>query len=234
MWRVCLLIGIAFILLVTSCDGVHSKTSNGSTQTIALDQIWALAIPGTHDIRELEPEKFGERIRTLSSEEQARLFQDSKMLQLQVALEKGKPSAGEDARPGFAVLGTGREALDGACDVLVNGQKPDDSFPFGSNVTLVFFSHRCAQYVQLVNVERRDKTFEIKYRLVSSTLDFTGHVALIPAGKLPTGKYQVEIIQMPGGKDSTGRITGGLPPDKAAQVVCRSFSFSIANREGNQ
>lgn len=225
---------IGFVVLGCASATTEPPKEEADTVTIPLDQIWAIAMSGTHDIRELEPEKFGERTRSLPSEEQAKLFEESKFLQFQVALNKSLPSKGNFAPPGFVVLGTGREALDGACDVFVSGQRPSESFPNDSNVTLIFFSYRCGQYVRLDGVERRGKTIEVKYRFVSSNSDFTGHLALIPLGKLPVGKYRAEIIQLPGGKDSTGHITGGLPSTQAAQFVCQPFSFSIVNRQQMQ
>ncbi|MFO0789994.1 MAG: hypothetical protein U0805_11105 [Pirellulales bacterium] len=224
----------ATALLITSCStSVHeSAATNGTYQTVAIDQIWAFEMPGTHDIRELEPDKFGERTRSLPSDQRFRLLDESKTFQIRAAIKKNHPSNDNGAQPGFAVLGTGAEALDGAYNVLVKGEKADETFPLDSNVTLVFFSRLAGQYVHLKRIERRDNTFEVGYQVVPHmTTNSTWHLALIPVGKLPIGKYHVQITQLPGGKDKTGHLAGGFSASEAQHIVCGAFSFSVVDRK---
>jgi hypothetical protein len=205
------------------------NTSNAAT--IPLDQVWGFDIPGTRDIRELEPEKFGERIRQLPSQERFRLLDKSMIFQIRAALDAQLPKKGETTKSAFAVLGTGREALEGAYSVLVGGEDYDKAFPFDSNVTIVFFSHLCGQYVHVERIERRGKNLEVKYRVVPHmTTNMTWHLALIPLGTLPIGKHRVEVIQLPGGTDKAGHFIGGLSAAAAARIVCGSFSFSVIDR----
>jgi hypothetical protein len=221
---------LMFGLLLYFCAPAQRQIERSELATIPLDQIWAFDMPGTHDVQELEPDKFGEHTRGLPSAERSRLLDESITDQIRVALDKDRPSKGTIAKPGFAVLGTGAEALQGAYDVLVKKKTPDKSFPLGSNVTLVFFSHLCGQYVHLVDVERKRNAIKIQYQFVPHmNADLTWHFALIPVGKLPIGKYGVEIIQLPGGKDKTGHFVGGLSADQARQIVCQPFSFSVTD-----
>ncbi len=202
---------------------------------IPLKGIWAYDMPGTRDIRELEPDKFGERTRSLPSAERFKLLDESLTDQIRVALRQDSSAKGGTSQPGFAVMGTGREALEGAYNVLVKDQKPNKSFPLDSNVTLVFFSRLAGQYVHLKRIERHDKKFEVGYQVVPHlTTNSTWHFALIPVGKLPIGKYQVQITQLLGGKDKSGRLVGELPASEAQRIVCGSFSFSVVDRKGDQ
>lgn len=226
----------AIVALVGSCATAerHDAKSGGNTKTIALDQIWAYDMPGTHDIRELEPDKFGERTRSLPSADKFKLLNESMMDQIRAALKRDRPPKDGKAQSGFAVIGTGREALEGAYEVLAKNKKPDVSFPPDSNVTLVFYSHSSGQYVHLNLVEKFGNRFEVGYQFVPHmTRDMTWHLALIPVGKLPIGKYQVEISQLASAKDKTGRL-GGSSASDAQRIVCGSFSFSIVDRKDEQ
>jgi hypothetical protein len=223
----------AFAVLLTSCatSERQNTTSNSGVQTIALDQIWAYGMPGTHAVQELEPDKFGEHTRALPSAVQSRLLDESMADQSRVALRKEQPSKGGMAKPGFAVLGTGAEALQGAYHVLVKGHKPVDSFPMVSNVTLVFYSHLFGDYVHLEKAERRGKTIEVRYRFVPHySKDMAWEIALIPLGKLPVGTYDVKIIQLPLPEGRTGSNGRYVSDETVSRIICRPFSFSIADR----
>jgi hypothetical protein len=236
MKRAALICGIAFPILVISfaTAGCGSEAPQGAVQTITLDQIWAFEMPGTHDIRELEPDKFGESTRNLPSNERFKLLDESLTFQIRAALKRDNSAKAGMVRDGFAVIGTGREALDGAYNVFVKDQKPSSSFPLDSNVTLVFYSRLAGQYVHIDEVKKETNTIEIRYQFVPHlTTNSTWHLALIPVGKLPIGKYQVKITQSSGGKDKTGHLVGGLPTSEAQRIVCGSFSFSVVDRKDN-
>jgi hypothetical protein len=192
-------------------------------------------MPGTRDIRELEPDKFGEQTRTLPSAERFRLLDESLTFQIRAALKHDVAAKTGTTRNGFAVIGTGREALEGAYGVLVKDQKPSQTFPLDSNVTLIFFSHLAGQYIHLKKIERYDYTFELGYQVVPhTTTNSTWHLALIPVGKLPLGKYQVKITQLPGGKDKTGHLLGGLTAAETQRIVCGSFSFAVVDTKDDR
>jgi hypothetical protein len=226
------LIGACFF-----CGNALAAAQENQTEAveISLKEVWAYDMPGTRDIRELEPDNFGERTRRLPSAERFRLLGDSMVDQIRVALRRDGSAKGGPPQAGFAVIGTGREALEGAYDVLVKDKNPDMSIPLDSNVTLVFFSRLAGQYVHLKRIERHDNKFEVGYQVVPHlTTNSTWHLALIPVGKLRIGKYQVQITQLPGGKDKTGHLVGGLSASEAQRIVCGSFSFSVVDRKDDQ
>jgi hypothetical protein len=223
------LIAILFICVVTSCGTAKAPSQ---LRTIPLNQIWAFDMPGTREVNELEPEKFGDHTRDLPSEESSKLLAESMTYQIRAALKNKKPEKGKQAEHGFAVVGSGREALEGANSVLVKGEKPVDSFSTANNVTLVFFSHLCGQSVSLKQVQIQDNKIDVQYQFIPHmTANMTWHLALIPLGKLPAGKYRVEMAQIPGGKDSTGHLVGGLSAIEADRIVCQPFSFSVVDRK---
>ena len=225
-------IALSIVIVVAGCAPSNRRGEQSQTVTIPLDQIWAVDMPGTHDVRELEPEKFGERTRSLPTDQRFKLLDESMTDQIRVALRRDRPSKGSAAQVGFAVIGTGREALEGAYDVLAKKKRPEDSFPLDSNVTLAFFSHLAGQYVHLKRIERHDTKIEVGYQVVPHmTTNSTWHFALIPVGKLPIGKYEVQINQLPGGKDKTGHFVGGLPASEAQRIVCGLFSFSVVDQK---
>ncbi len=143
------------------------------------------------------------------------------------------PIQWKDASPGFAVLGTGMDALHKAHAVLVKNQEPRKSFPADAEITLVFFSYQAGTYVHLHRVDRRDEIVEIRYRFVPHrTRDLSEHFALIPLGKLSGGKLRVEVIQSPLQQKHVN-LSGMKPlqPEWGRQVVCKSFSF-LCSRSG--
>lgn len=181
------------------------------TADIGLDQIWAYGMPGTRDIGKLEPNKIpnykygplvGEILHSL----------------------RNAPAKDQDTKPGFAVLGTGMQALREAHTVLVRDKRPRDTFPAGSEVSLVFFSHQFNAYVHLHKVERQGTIAKINYLFVRhESHEETEHFALIPLGKLPSGKFDVQIVQSPSERPVSDKV--------ARRIVSQPFSFSVADRE---
>lgn len=223
----------AFIVMLLSCASADRSdgSSQRQTQTIQRDQIWAFEMPGTHDIRELEPDKFGEHTRALPSAERFKLLSESMTDKIRAALDKDRPNKDGVAKQGFAVLGTGAEALQGAYDVLANGHKPAESFPTVSNVTLVFFSHSFGDYVQLEKAERNGKSVEVRYRFVPhNSKNMAWEIALIPLGKLPPDTYNVKLVQSPLPEGRTGSNGRYVSEETVSRIICRPFSFSIVDR----
>jgi hypothetical protein len=228
-WMAVIFVGVCSML--GSCATDNRIASKADVQTIALDQIWAYGMPGTHDVRELEPDNFGEHTRLLPSAERFKLLSESMADKIRAALDKDRPSKGGVAKQGFAVLGTGAEALQDAYDVLVSGHKPAESFPTVSNVTLVFFSHSFGDYVHLETAERRGKTIEAQYRFVPhDSKDMAWEIALIPLGKLPPDTYNVKIVQLPLPEGRTGSNGRYVSDETVSRIICRPFSFSIVDR----
>lgn len=204
-----------FVIALVSCVAMAESPEEKPTM-IPLDQIWALQMPGTRDIGELEADKPPKSMYGPLVEKIRRA--------LDTAREEGK-----DAKAAFAVLGTGLDALREAHAVLVQEKKPRETFPSGSEISVVFFSHSFGSYVHLDRVQRRDNVIEIHYRFVPhKTSDLTEHIAIVPLGALPAGEYQITVIQEPMDERF---INGGFRPvdsKVAGQVVSGSFRFSVA------
>jgi hypothetical protein len=93
----------------------------------------------------------------------------------------------------------------------------------------VFFSYQFAVYVHLHHVEHRGNVVEIYFHFVPhETMDSTEHRALIPLGTLPKGKYCVKILRSPMAKKHVDLGFQAVSDEDARRVVCRSFSFSVA------
>jgi hypothetical protein len=211
---------------------MYAETSEDQSRvrTIPLDQIWAYEMPGTRDVRELEPDNFGVRIRNLRSAEQAIKKDESLTYQLRNLL--GRAKFDEQALPGFAVLGSGKEALRHAHAVLVKGQKPRKEFPPGSEISLVFFSKVFDYYVHLDNVKQRGTRITTSYFIVPHRGDPTAHFALIPLGELRAGGWQVHFVRSPLTKAKSTEANVFPEPDAAwdSIVVCRPFRFVVESQ----
>jgi len=192
------------------------KSSKAETVVIPLDQIWAYDMPGTRDILTLDREQVPQR--PLGN----RVGGPSSFIS-----HEGKKVAG----PGFAVLGTGMEAWFATHEKLPEGQKYPESFPFGSEISVVFFSHGAGSYVHLHRVERQGNVITIRYRFVPHlTRNLSSHFALIPIGKLPAGKVRVEIIRSPIEKRIAEGGSQSVSVEDERQIICKSFSFSITEK----
>ncbi len=100
--------------------GGNTTTSKTDVQTIPLDQIWAFDMPGTHHTPELEPENAGPReaftMRPCASGYGVQITEYYGITNARRSSKEGaivKRKVGQFAQ-GFAVIGTGREALEGA------------------------------------------------------------------------------------------------------------------------
>lgn len=194
--------------------------------TIPLKAIWAYEMPGTRDVRELEPDKFGKAIEGLSSDEQLKTMERSHVSHILQSLE---PANVNQARQrAFAVVGTGAKALGAARSVLAEGEKPRSSLPAESELSVVFFSRRFGYYVHIHEVRLQDNTIEISYRFEPHrTKEVTSHFALIPVGKLEAGFFEVAIVQVP--MKQTAVNSGFQPPASsiASRVVSGPFRFEV-------
>jgi hypothetical protein len=206
---------------------VLSANSEEATE-IPLKDIWAYQMPGTRDVRDLEPDKFGPQIRKLSSAEQLKKYETSLTNQILGKLDFNK--LGQKANPGFAVEGIGADALREAAAVLSGTKKPPTSFAANSNVSVVFFSHQSGYYVHLDKVEQRPGLVTISYQFVPhETRNLTRHFALIPLGKLPSGDVKVDIKRLPMQKKFID--AGFKESDSSAESrVAQSFRFSVKGK----
>lgn len=211
------LLAVAFF--TTLLAGGAANRAQADSKTIPLDQIWGYQMPGTRDVRELEPARNYDQLPSLE-----KLLSDSLVARVQHAL-MDRPAEGKQAGPAFVVQGSGKAALTNAARVLTGKEKRVETFPPDTDLTLVFFSYRCGQYVWLDSVERTPNRITIGYRFVTHrTRESTMHFALIPLGKLPKGTIQVEIKQLPPVSIDGDQIP--TVPD-LQRVVCGSFSFDV-------
>ena len=73
--------------------------------TIPLDKIWAYEMPGTRDVRELEPDHFGKHVADLPGEQQLKLLHGSLVQQIIRSLIYLREEESVNAQSGFAVSG---------------------------------------------------------------------------------------------------------------------------------
>jgi len=202
------------VVLVLWAAAAAAETSNEPPQPkeIPLDQIWGYNLPGTRDLARIGSDRYG-----------------SMVYDIRRAI--GFPPENKEAEPAFAVSGTELDALREVHAVLVDKNKPRETFPAGSKVFVVFFSHETNSYVHLRGAECNNNVVSIRYRFVPhETEETTRHLALIPLGKLPSGKYRVNIIRCPMPRKY---IDSGFQPISdavARRIVCGSFSFSVLQK----
>lgn len=184
---------------------------DGEVVEIPLDQIWAYKMPGTRDLRELPAARADERL----------------IASIRRSLEPKLDH--KQAERGFAVLGTGDEALRHAHDVLVSGDDATVRFPAGKELSAIFFTYQSPFYVHLATVERTGFAIKISYRFVPhESGETTEHVALIPLGELPPGRYRVSVKSAPMEKKYTDQGFPPIPDSAGLQLVSRPFHFIVA------
>jgi hypothetical protein len=185
---------------------------------IPLKDIWALDMPGTKEVRKLEPAGAG------SGDPQSKSFVPSLIQEIAEAIKYPTAKGPEE---GFAVDGSDKTALQAAHDVLTGKKKRQAALSADSETSIVFFSYIFGFYVHLESVKEYKNVIEIRYRFVPHmTREVTQHIALIPLGKLAPGTYRVDII-----RDRTGEkpveSSAGSGQDWENKIVCKSFEFSI-------
>jgi hypothetical protein len=178
------------------------------TVTIPLDQTWAYNMPGTQDVYDLNSQS---------------------PLVYEIRVATGFPPKDKDANPGFAVPGEGLDALREAHAVFVEEKTRRDTFSANSEISAVFFALEARRYVHLHKVERQGNNISIYYRFIPHETEETNrYFALIPLGRLPIGNYRVKVIRSPMEQKYADIGFRPLNDDVARRVVCRSFSFSVA------
>lgn len=208
-------IGLGLVAYITAAIGsAAEQNKQPEAVKIPLKDIWAADMPGTRDVYELEKG-------TGSRNHPAPLSDD-------IADALPFLSQGKTTGKGFAVVGTEKEALRSAAAILAKKQQPRQSFSTKANIWVVFFSHSFGQYVHLTSVERRDKIIKVGYRFVPhETKQLTAHYALIPLGKLPVGKYRVDIVRLPLEQKYVDQGFKSVDSELHNRVVCQPFSFEI-------
>jgi hypothetical protein len=137
-----------------------------------------------------------------------------------------------DARSGFAVSGTSRDALNGVYEVLVEDREPQNVFRAGTEISIVFFSHPSQPHVGIDRVERRGGNVEIQYVLASHGLSsVTWHLSLIPLGKLPPGHYRVEMLRTANNQRFNQHGFPSIDSTWDRFIICGPFSFKVVDEK---
>jgi hypothetical protein len=220
MYRISNAAGLATTILVLSVPHANATKNDAESVTIPLDKIWAYGMPGTRDVQELSKEQTTNARRSLFAS-----ISESAVIRADKLKWKGA------ARTGFAVAGTDATALRAAHAVLVEGAKPREVFSSDEKTSLVFFSEPASgARVHLRKVERRGNEIEISYLLDPYIeRDVSAAFALIPLGKLPVGKYQVAMRQLPREKFVKPGLKA-LDEKWGREFVCKPFSFTISEK----
>lgn len=215
----------AMALAIVSTFAVSAFAKVGDEPvSIPLKEIWALDMPGTRNVRELDPP------RKMEPRSVIEFIQTSLVERTAQTLNSNNwPKNGDSAGRGFVVVGTDVDALREAHAILSKEKKRADYLPVGKDLSLVFYSYSSGRYVHLDKVERQGDTITVDYHFVSHrTLDMSTHVALIPLGELPVGKVRVRMVQV---KDKESGKSTPADNRNARPVVCDSFSFVVTEKK---
>ena len=207
----------SLILILILSSQLSGDTPNDKSTVIPLDKIWASRMPGTIDLWKIDDTTIARAI-----------------ISMQRALSKPRPK-GKDAEAAFVVHGTGLKAVHEAHGVLVDGKKPRDTIPKGSEASIVFFSHEFGRYVHLDSVSRGKDHFTIRFKFVPhATKELSAHFALIPLGNCPSRKTRVEIVQLPMDKVFIDEGWKPVSSEIVQRIVCHPVSFVCEGAEGSK
>jgi hypothetical protein len=198
------------------------------TVEIPLKEVWALRMPNTRDITELEPAPIGLRYGPLTDEIRYALgskrhhdrSRNRKLTGYRDTAFGPQPVYSfpplEPVGEGFAVAGD--NPLREAHAVLFKGAKRPQVLT--SNVTVVFFSLLAGSYVHLDKIERNGFTITLTYHLEGHMeAESTSHFALIPLGQLQSGKYAVKIERQGETWKNSQEIVEA--------IICKPSSFEV-------
>jgi hypothetical protein len=196
---------LAFAIAVSSASLSVADEKPGE---IPLKEVWALNMPGTKDVNELDP---------YDGDEPTAVTKINRVFFTKMD---------EETPPGkcFIVPGVGEEALKNAADVLVCNEPRPKGVPLGDPASLVFYSHPAPGYVQLDSIELSGALITINYRVaVHDTANVTAHFALIPLRDLSEGKYAVKLNQVA----AKGTRVAMPDPKRTERAVCDPCSFLV-------
>lgn len=206
MTRLLLLAGIAGCV----CAAASAQNEQPKATDIPLKEIWALGMPGTFNLANIEDVVASKEIQSIRRSLSMPVAQDSR------------------GKTGFVVLGTSVTALHEAHAILVDGKKPREVFPHNCDLCAVFFSREFGRYVQIRRITSCGNLITIHYEFVPhKTKELSTHFALVPLGKLLPGKKQVTIAQVPLSAELSSAGWKPICLDVSQQIVCKSFSFVV-------
>lgn len=203
---------LAIILCCCSCG-----------QEIPLNQIYALRMPDTKNVEDLEPDHYGKSQQKLSEEDQ--LWHWTESLTYQITEIINDRPQDKPVGLGIVVVGTGKEALENIKKALTTS--PPKTLPTNEDLTLFFYARELGSHVNVKSVQRSENDITIKFEFVSHGLrTVTNHFALIALGKLVPGQYRVNIV--PSIRNRSGVVDDAPRAESLAKkFVCRPFSFSV-------
>jgi hypothetical protein len=188
--------------------GSASALADEKPVEIPLREVWALDMPGTRNIHDLEGKTDGDN---------SLMAVIGRALQARNERKVGKA---------FAVQGSGLTALKAAFAVITK-QRPS-ARSLSGEVSVVFFTHESPYYVHLAKVTREGKGIRVEYEIVPhQTKELTIHFALIPLGELPSGDYNVDIVAKPMAKKYVEVGFKEISDEKKALIVSSFFKFHV-------
>ena len=169
-------------------------------EEIPLESVWAVNMPGTKDLNELDGNLVEKSCRGIDQRDKA--------------------------GSAFAVAGKGSDALRSAFNIL-SKQKAVEPIPSGE-VSIAFFTKRSSRYVHVSRVTVGPGVVQIVYKaLPHRTDESTQHFALIPVGTLKPGKYKVAITAEPVSADAVEEGFVDISDKTRKQAVSSSFTFLV-------
>lgn len=190
---------------------ILSSVGHGA-DTIPLSEVWAYNMPGTIDLS--GPSKGRDTAKLIES----------------IRKSLSPKNYRKQARQGFVVLGEGQNALPSVRKILAGDSESilPDEFPKDEKLSVVFFSYQSESYAYLESVQRDGFNINIKYSLIPhQSSETTEHLALIPLGNLPPGKYVVQIELVPLEKKYIEQGFSSLPDSVARRLVSQPFEFVV-------
>lgn len=212
------------LTIVSACvaSAIAADIGSDDPVEIPLKKIWALNIPGTRNVRDLDPP----RQREPQSEEE--FIRTSLVEQIVHSLSRNHwPKEGEKAGQAFVVVGTGVDALRQATRVLAGEAKRKEAVPADKELTLVFYTYNSGRSLRLDEVHRRGNEVAVDYHLEAyeGMLQSFTYFALIPLGKLAPGEVQVTVTRA----TDTGPsyLVERFKSVPAERLVSGSFTFEV-------
>jgi hypothetical protein len=212
---------VAILLALLFCCSVGRAEE---VVEIPLSEVWALDMPGTKDVRLLEPEVYGDETKTLPTTKRYELLNQSLIQQVLGSLELEVPR-----RPmqGFLVASNVRDSLSKVSVLLAASKKPPTAFESDKELTLVFYSLQTGTDVHLTSVNLKGNQINIEFRFVPHFTDeMSTHFALIPLPKLSAGKYKVRIHEAPVLNFQDWGVNQ-FNPEWRKKFICKDFEFKI-------
>jgi hypothetical protein len=208
--RQLLIVTATFVALISSCFVTVAEDESLKPVEIPLKAIWAIDMPGTHPIR--------------SSGLPGEFVPEAPLVkEIRESLRMRAPYREDDpAGEGFAVVGSGMDALRRAHGILAKHRRPLRVYPDDRDISAVFFSRSSGSYVQIQKVERQGNDVTIRYKFVPHEEQIlSSHLAIIPLGHLPVGVTTVKVA-----RDDGDALE--ISEDQVARVVCESFSIEVS------